>query len=114
MIRPLPATFAAITALTVAGAVLAQGHDHAQMPLSVAAKAAPAEGEVRKVDKARGRVVLKHGPLTALDMPAMTMEFTASDPALLANVKEGDQVCFTPARAKDGSLMVTSLEVLKR
>ncbi|WP_405053897.1 copper-binding protein [Variovorax soli] len=34
------------------------------------------EGEVRKVDAEQGKVTLRHGPLTNLDVPAMTMAFT--------------------------------------
>ncbi len=101
--------------LALASPSFAQAHDHSPMsaPAPAAAKAAPAEGEVRKVDKAKGTVVLKHGPLTALDMPAMTMEFVAKDPRLLAGVKDGDKVRFTPELGKDGKLVVTSLEVVK-
>ena len=31
------------------------------------------EGEVRKVDKAAGKITVKHGPIANLDMPGMTM-----------------------------------------
>jgi Cu/Ag efflux protein CusF len=111
----------AVTAAVLAlpSPAFAQAHDHSPMsapaPAATAtvAKAAPAEGEVRKVDTSKGTVVLKHGPLTALNMPAMTMEFVAKDPKTLAGVKEGDKVRFTPQLAKDGKLVVTSLEVVK-
>jgi Cu(I)/Ag(I) efflux system periplasmic protein CusF len=32
-----------------------------------------AQGEVRKVDKAAGKITLRHGEIRNLDMPAMTM-----------------------------------------
>lgn len=101
--------------LLLPSASFAQGHDHAQMmsQAPATAKAAMADGEVRKLDKARGRVVLKHGPLTALNMPAMTMEFVAKDPKLLLSLKEGDKVRFTPEQGKDGTLIVTTIEVVK-
>ena len=35
------------------------------------------EAEVRKVDKAHGKVTLKHGEIKNLDMPPMTMVFTS-------------------------------------
>ena len=48
------------------------------------AAAAPlSEGEVRKVDVEQGKVTLRHGPLTNLDMPAMTMVFRVADPKFL-------------------------------
>jgi len=70
------------------------------------------EGEVRKVDAEQGKVTLRHGPLVNLDMPAMTMVFTAADPRLLEGLKQGDKVRFT-ADKKDGTYFVTALEVLK-
>lgn len=74
------------------------------------AGAAPStEGEVRKVDKAAGKITLKHGPITNLDMPGMTMVFRVSDPALLDRVKAGDKVRFT-AEKVDGALTVVRME----
>ena len=71
-----------------------------------------ADGEVRKVDRIKGTVTLKHGPLEALGMGPMTMMFTATDPKLLANVKEGDKVRFEPGQTSDGTLTVGKLEVV--
>lgn len=70
------------------------------------------EGEVRKVDLGQGKVTLRHGPLVNLDMPGMTMVFTAADPKLLEGLKEGDKVRFT-ADKKDGAFIVTAIEVAK-
>ncbi len=52
------------------------------------------EGEVRRIDKDTGKMTLRHGPLTNLDMPAMTMVFQVSDKAMLDQVKVGDKVRF--------------------
>jgi Cu(I)/Ag(I) efflux system protein CusF len=112
-------TFAAALAavlLAVPVSASAQAvHDHSSMAGSVAqpAKSAVAEGEVRKVDRTKGTVTIKHGPLVALNMAPMTMVFAAADPKMLANVKEGDKVRFTPAQGKDGQLTVVSIEVVK-
>ena len=95
---------------------MAQGHEHAATTPGTAAtagKSAQAEGEVRRIDRNKNAITLKHGPLTTLGMPAMTMTFTVADPKLLASVKEGDKVRFTPGKAKDGSLVVTAIEVVK-
>lgn len=88
-------------------------------PLAVdAATAAPplaqeasamTNGEVRKVDKGQGKITIRHGPLTNLGMPAMTMVFRVKDPAMLERVKEGDNIRFVADRV-DESLTVVKLE----
>ncbi len=69
-----------------------------------------AEGEVRKVDKATGKISLRHGDIKNLDMPPMSMVFQVKDPALLNNVKAGDKVRFT-ADQINGDYTVMSIEV---
>ncbi len=68
-----------------------------------------AEGEVRRVDTAAGKISLKHGEIKNLDMPPMTMVFQVSDPALLGKVKAGDKVRFTAIQV-NGAYTVTSIE----
>jgi Cu/Ag efflux protein CusF len=70
------------------------------------------DGEVRKVDKGAKRITIKHGPLTNLDMPAMTMAFQVKDPALLDKVKAGDKVKFL-AEKTGGAFTVTQIEPVK-
>ncbi len=120
MQRPIAAAVTTLALAPLAAVAQMQGHDHGKMGASPAAPmmqpvqvAKPAEGEVRKVDAAKGTVVLKHGPLEALGMPPMTMEFKATDPRILANVKQGDKVRFVPAQGKNGELLVSSIEVVK-
>ena len=43
-----------------------------------AAHAAMTEGELRKIDKDAGKITIKHGPLTKLDMPR-TIAFRVKD-----------------------------------
>ncbi len=50
----------------------------------------PAVGEIRKVDRKAGTVTIKHGPIQAIDMPAMTMVFQVKEAAMLDRVKAGD------------------------
>ena len=69
-------------------------------------------GEVRKVDKEAGKVTIKHGPLTALGMPAMTMVFRAKDPAMLDKLKPGDAIRFK-AEKIDGNFTVTEYQPAK-
>jgi Cu(I)/Ag(I) efflux system protein CusF len=66
-----------------------------------------AEGEVRRVDKATGKISLKHGEIKNLDMPPMSMVFQAQDPALLNKVKVGDKVVFTADQIKGVYTLIT-------
>jgi Cu/Ag efflux protein CusF len=67
------------------------------------------EGEVKKIDLEAGKVTIKHGPIKHMDMPGMTMVFTAKDKALLANVKPGDKVEFMVIN-EGGKMIVTDLK----
>jgi len=58
------------------------------------ANAALTEGEVRKVDKAAGKITIKHGPMPKFDMPAMTMAYRVKDKGMLDNLKPGDKIKF--------------------
>lgn len=79
----------------------------------VAATGAPkTDGEVRKVDKDQGKVTLKHGPISNLEMPGMTMVFKAANPKMLDSLKEGDKVRFA-ADLVNGALTLTAIEVVK-
>ena len=70
------------------------------------------EGEVRKVDKEAKKITIKHGPMPALDMPAMTMVFRVKDPAMLEQVKTGDKVKFE-AQKLGGAFTVMAIEKAK-
>ena len=69
-------------------------------------------GEVRKVDKDAGKVTIRHGPLENLGMPAMTMVFRAKDPAMLDQVKVGDNIRFDADRI-GGQFTVIRMEQAK-
>jgi Cu/Ag efflux protein CusF len=47
---------------------------------------------IKHVDPASGMVTLKHGALTNVGMPAMTMAYKAGDASMLNSVKDGDNV----------------------
>ncbi len=102
----LAATFAAMPAYTKAV-------QHAEKPGASSSNAQPgagmSEGEVRRVDKDAKKITLRHGPLANLDMPAMTMVFQVSDPAMLEQVKIGDKVKFV-AEKSGGAVTITKLE----
>ena len=64
----------------------------ATMPASTAS-VATANGEITAVDPAAGTVTIAHGPIAALNWPAMTMSFHVEGIDLSA-VQVGDQVSF--------------------
>ena len=93
--------FAAAVALAISGPAFAQAdHDMNKMPgmggrPGISPAAGPqGTGVIKKIDARSGSVTLQHGPIAALNWPAMTMAFKA-DPALLKTVKVGQRVAFT-------------------
>jgi Cu/Ag efflux protein CusF len=73
------------------------------------ATAVLSDGEIRKVDTDARKITIRHGPISNLGMPPMTMVFQVDDPALLENVKAGDKVRFT-AEKTDGRYIVRHLQ----
>ena len=90
----------------------AQGHAGHGSP-AAAQSATKIDGEIRKVDKAAGKLTIKHGDIKAMGMPPMTMMFPVKDKALLDKVKEGDKVLFALA-SEGGNMVVTAIEPVKR
>lgn len=107
-------TLFAAAALVANGATFSRTTDHSahRAPAAASAVAPTTDGEVRKVDKEQGKVTLKHGPITNLDMPGMTMVFNLADPKQLSTFKQGDKVKFA-ADNMNGVLTVTAIEVAK-
>ncbi len=132
--NPRPANMKHISPLALLGlltlSLAAQGQDknnehagHHPAPASAAAatvnpatpittNSALSEGEVRKVDLAAKKIILKHGEIKNLDMGAMTMVFQVNNPALLDKVKAGDKVRFTAEQVK-GAFVVMSIELIQ-
>ena len=54
---------------------------------------ASARGEVRRLDASKGTITIKHGAISDLKLPAMTLVYEA-EPVLLEGVQPGDQVRF--------------------
>ena len=69
------------------------------------------DGEVRKVDKAQGKVTIKHGEIKNLDMPPMTMVFVVKDKSVLDTLKVGDKVKFVAGK-DGGTYTVTEIKVV--
>ena len=110
------AALALLIGLVAAPVSLANDAHHVPASVSASASAeagaAMSEGEVKKVDKAAGKITIKHGPLANLDMPPMTMVFRVKDAAVLDQVKAGDRIRFV-AEKDGGAITVTRLEQVK-
>lgn len=116
-----------IIALVLAAACTPQGEDRAAgteatAPVTQAPAAAPpaetdvapegatasGSGEVTAVDPVAGTVTIDHGPIEALEWPAMTMTFAAPGVDLAA-VKQGDKVTFELRQTGAMEATVTSI-----
>ncbi len=84
--------------------------NHGTMPMTEAHVLS--DGEVRKIDKEAGKITIKHGPIKNLDMPPMSMVFTAKDKTLLDKVRAGDKIRFM-AVDEGGKLVVTDIQLAK-
>lgn len=108
----------AATALATALPAMAQtAADHSKMDhgkmdhgkMGMAATPAVADGEVRKIDKENGKITIRHGEIKHMDMPPMTMVFTAKDKALLDKVQVGQKIQFTVVH-EGGKMVVTDMQ----
>jgi Cu/Ag efflux protein CusF len=86
-------------------AALAPALLHAQRG---AVSTASGRGEVRRVDRDRAQLTIRHAGLPALDMPPMTLVFRVRDASLLVGLKEGDRIRFQ-AEKQGRQYVVTAL-----
>lgn len=103
----------AISALALGVALPLTSHAQAtagQAQAAAASSASLTDGEIKRIDADNGKVTIKHGEIKNLDMPGMTMVFTAKDKSMLANLKPGDKVKFVAAN-EGGKLLVTEIKV---
>ena len=64
------------------------GREAAEHPAQV-------QGKIVTMDTRRGQITVDHGPIPAMNWPAMTMAFHVKDPSVLRGFKRGDQVALT-------------------
>ena len=95
--------FSKLVAATLALSVFAS--------LAASAEDAMVKGVVKKIDAGAGKITLTSGPIKSLDMDEdnMTMVFRVQDPAMLKQVKVGDNVQFEAESAAAG-ITITKLE----
>ncbi|MDU6244639.1 MAG: copper-binding protein, partial [Bradyrhizobium sp.] len=58
-------------------------------------KTADATGTITALNAANHKITFDHGPIPAIDWPAMKMEFAVAPSVDLAKLKTGDKVKFT-------------------
>jgi len=71
-----------------------------------------ADGEVRRIDPAKGTVVLRHGEIKAIGMGPMTMSFKFKDPTMATGLQVGDRVRFLVERQGD-DFVITQIQKAK-
>jgi Cu/Ag efflux protein CusF len=126
IVKASKTVIAAAAATLLTGSALAQtdmsgqgkppgsGMDHGSMSMTTpAGKGAVGTGTVKKVDPAKHTVNLSHGPIPAINWPAMTMDFQVAPEVDLGPVKAGQAVEFTLAEAGGGKYTVTSIKPSK-
>ncbi len=69
------------------------------------------DGEVRKVDRDRAKLTLRHAAIKSLDMPPMTMVFHVQDKGVLERLKVGDKVRFKAVNVS-GKITATEIQVV--
>jgi Cu/Ag efflux protein CusF len=68
------------------------------------------KGTVTKIDAAAQKMTIRHGPIKKFDMDdGMTMVFRVKDPAMLKQVKPGEEIQFDADRI-NGAFTVIELE----
>jgi Cu(I)/Ag(I) efflux system membrane protein CusA/SilA len=109
-----PLAFALLAASAVAQAQMPK-EDMSSMKMPAAGQQAGAmmtDAVVQKIDPVGGVIVLKHGDIPNLAMPAMTMGFDVADKKMLTQVKAGDKVRFHVEVVK-GKPTVTHIEAAR-
>jgi Cu(I)/Ag(I) efflux system protein CusF len=112
----LPALLLFLASPLPASVHAADAHDphagHGMTAPSATASTPLVEGQVKKIDKAGGKLTLTHGPLTNLNMPAMTMVFRVKEAAWLNQLQPEQKIRFV-ADSINGVLTIVRLEVTK-
>ena len=99
------------TLLGMGNPVLAEqaSHDHGAARAGEAATIS-ATGTVKSVDAAKGKLVIDHEPIAALNWPRMVMDFPLADKAMADQVKAGDKVQFELEESKKGSYTIILIQ----
>lgn len=109
MKKPLLASMLLAALIGVSGSTLAveAQHNHAAAPVDATITAT---GTVKSVDAAKGKLIIDHEPIPALNWPRMTMDFQLADQAIAAQVKAGDKVQFEMKEGEKGAYLITAIQ----
>ena len=86
--------FVLVFAALSAPAFAQSGMKGMDMKTETAGAAHKASGVVTRVDPAKSKVTIKHGPVQSLNWPPMTMAFTVKDKAMLEKLRKDQKVDF--------------------
>src|SRR4051812_5991815 len=102
---------ACVLALLAATGVQAQGLSMPKQPAASSSRSAMplVDAEVKKIELEKGLIILNHGEIPNLGMPAMTMGFDVVDRKMLEGIKVGQRVQFQAEMVK-GKATVTELK----
>ena len=70
------------------------------------------EGIITRVDARSGKLTIRHGEITNLGMPPMTMVFALKDPVQAQSLQPGAKVAFRAEDTGGGSLLITHIEAI--
>lgn len=87
-------------------------HNHPAGHMAAMTEAPLTDGVVKKVKAESGEIVIQHGTLDSIGMPAMTMAFGVADKAWLGKLKAGDKIRFA-ADMRGGNPVVSRYEMAK-
>jgi Cu/Ag efflux protein CusF len=107
------ALFVALISAAACSPPAQQGAEETATDMSAMENAAPDEGAapiqstgvVTAVDATAGTISLDHEAIPAVSWPAMSMQFTAEDPAILRDIAVGDRVMFQLKSATETSVV---------
>lgn len=112
----LASAFIAFAATFSVPGMAADHASHGAMPVQTQQSTADVQmtdGQVKKVDKAAGKVTLSHGPIANIGMTMpMTMVFRVKESAWLDQMKEGDKIRFMADKI-NGAITVVHFEAVK-
>ena len=97
-----------------AGAVHAH-HEASRQPttqtqvLPASPKTGKGTGVIQQINREKGVVTIKHGPLQGIIMPAMTISFLVKDKAMLLNLQPQQIVNFELTR-ENGTYVITDIK----
>jgi Cu(I)/Ag(I) efflux system protein CusF len=64
-----------------------------------------AQGQVTRLDLSTGKITIRHGEIKSIDMPPMTMVFTAKPKSILEGLKVGDKIDFVAAEENNALIV---------